>query len=186
MSGKAALEKHIEDHGTGLELPVEPAQGSLLGDDPVKCSDNRARAGVSAERTGKAGRPKGAVNRSTEEMVKYLNTFGSGPLVGMAKVVNLTDDLGMPDFARIAEATGLKKAAAAEFWLKCCNAIAPYMHQKMPIAVNISPGADTELVVINAGRVVGDGSSDENSLISEVYGDIIDVTPDENKSEGNQ
>ena len=192
MSGKNALDKHVEDQGHGVELPSEPVQQPLFDEDQPKSGVERARGGavsgnIEEDRAaGKGGRKKGSLNKSTGEMVRYLNTFGSGPLVGMAKIVNMVTDKGLPDFPKIAAYTGLTEAAATEFWLKCANSLAPYMHQKMPIALTVDTTSDLDLVIINADDVVGGVPSDEVGLIGQVYGDVIDVEPEENKSEKNQ
>ncbi len=35
----------------------------------------------------------------------------------------------------------MKRGDAAEFWLRTLNAVLPYLHQRMPQAVVLNPGA---------------------------------------------
>lgn len=172
MSGKAGIERVL-----GEDAPTLPAAGgeqlALIEDATPRAQP--AAGGSSGEASGR-GRPQGARNRRTDEMVRYLNTFGSGPLVGLARVVNLIKwgADGMPDFADLAKALGMKKKEAAMFWRDCARELAPYMHQKLPIAVDVTGDSAGSLVVVNLGAVQGDPDTDLGDLLGGHLGDVID------------
>lgn len=120
--------------------PGAAAGGGVQGDLLGAAIDGR-QAARAAERAGEAsasssspaggelvpggrsgpGRPKGSRNRSTAQMVRYLNSFGQGPLVGLARIVNMVDAAGLPDLPAIARHCGMERAEAAEFWLRCAR-----------------------------------------------------------------
>lgn len=181
MSGKRGLEQVLADARAdwpvGATTPAADAggvQAELLGEvaaDPA----HGAGDGQAIERTGKAGRPKGAKNRSTAETVRYLLTFGQGPLVGMAKIVNMIDQTtGFPDFRRIAELIGSEREEAAKFWASCARELAPYMHQKLPMAVDIKTGADLKVLIINARDTIDAPPTDPQDLLGGAFGGIIE------------
>ncbi|RWG44138.1 hypothetical protein [Mesorhizobium sp.] len=172
MSGKAGIDRVL-----GEDAPTLPAAG---GEQLALIPDAKPRAqpaaGASSGEASGRGRPQGARNRRTDEMVRYLNTFGSGPLVGLARVVNLIrwGDDGMPDFADLAKALGMKKKEAAMFWRDCARELAPYMHQKLPIAVDVTGDSAGSLVVVNLGAVQGDPDTDLGDLLGGHLGEVID------------
>lgn len=188
MTGKRGLEQHLANVGTGVELGRgEAAQPDLLGEGEAKGEAAQLPAPGGEK---KAGRPKGAVNRSTAQMVRYLNTFGQGPLVGLAKIVNMVDAFGLPDFAAIAKVTGMERADAARFWRDCARELAPYQHQKLPIAVAVRTETDLDILVVNAGATIDDAPTDLDDLLGGAFGEVIegeyeDLTPD-GESEQNQ
>lgn len=107
-----------------VQLPLLPTD--LLDGLPVEPMARRAqlRAG-----TGRAGRPPGAKNRSTEDWRRYLLSQYASPLEVLAQMmsrrtIDLADELG----CKPVEALAIQKSAAAE--------LAPYLHSRMPVEVN--------------------------------------------------
>lgn len=186
MSGKAGIGKVLDAAGApAVEPPAE--QLDMLG--ARAPAQPAAIAAPAADEGGIGkGRPPGARNRRTDEMVRYLNRFGQGPLVGLAKIVNAIrfDASGLPDFTQLAAALGMKPGEAAMFWRGCAADLAPYMHQKLPIAVDVTGESAGSLVVVNLGAVQGDPRTDVSGLLGGHVGEIIDADPADGQSEENQ
>lgn len=181
MSGEAGIGKVLSDDG--LDLPAaQPAEQLALLPAAAGASDAHAPGAGGAPAAagggdgGGRGRPKGARNRRTDEMVRYLNTFGQGPLVGLAKIVNAIrfGPDGLPDFAELAKALGMKRREAAAFWQTCAVQLAPYMHQKLPTAIDVTGDSAGSLVVVNFGAQQGEPDSDLNELLGGHLGEIIE------------
>lgn len=183
MSGEAGIGKVLADDGldlppasSGEQLPLLPAAGGTSGAHAPGAGGRSAAPAPAEGDGGGRGRPKGARNRRTDEMVRYLNTFGSGPLVGLARVVNAISfgPDGLPDFRELAQALGMKRKEAAAFWQTCAVQLAPYMHQKLPTAIDVTGDSAGSLVVVNFGAQQGEPDSDLNELLGGHLGDIID------------
>jgi len=181
MSGQAGMGKVL-----GEDAPALPRDAEQLALLPPAASSEPAQP-PAGEASGR-GRPQGARNRRTDEMVRYLNTFGQGPLVGLAKVVNAIrfGADGLPDFAELARALGMKKKEAAAFWATCARDLAPYMHQKLPMAIDVTGESAGSLVVVNLGAVQGDPETDLGDLLGGHIGDVIDGEIAGEESEENQ
>lgn len=201
MSGEAGIGKVLAEDGApvpaasvGEQLALIPDAGSASGAHAPGAGGNSGAAAAPAgggdggSDGGGRGRPKGARNRRTDEMVRYLNTFGSGPLVGLARVVNAIQfgADGLPDFAELASALGMKRKEAAQFWQTCAVQLAPYMHQKLPMAIDVTGDSAGSLVVVNFGAQQGEPESDLNELLGGHLGEIIDGEIVDGDSKENQ
>jgi hypothetical protein len=115
-----ALEQAPDDDGEE-QLPLP----DLIGADA-----QRLDTGADAERRG-PGRPPGARNRRTLEMANYLLSRYASPLeilaqIATARVDDLKRDIGCTRLEALQE----KRLAAL--------ALLPYVHQKMPVAVDVT------------------------------------------------
>ena len=88
----------------------------------------------------KAGRPPGARNRRTEEYANFLIAKHGDPL-DVATAIAARNIVAPGELAALAKELGMERGDAAEFWLRTLNAVLPFLHQKMPQAVWINPGA---------------------------------------------
>ncbi|MCK4944780.1 MAG: hypothetical protein KAS59_00775 [Alphaproteobacteria bacterium] len=119
--------------------------------------------------TGKrGGRPKGSKNKNTEAWQEFLLSRYSSPLEGLAQVISMP----VADLARL---LGCKKIDAFKCQLTAMATLAPYLHQKMPLAID---GGEHGLVslIINAGAAGAAATAEDNS--------IIDVLPDVEENQG--
>lgn len=109
-----------------------------------------------------AGRPKGAKNKSTAEWREYLLSRYSAPLIALAETYSRTlaqfaADLGF----KLEDLDFDQRLALFNVQLQCAKEMAPYVHQKQPIAIEggehgliqliINSGAATQQQVEKAG-----------------------------------
>jgi hypothetical protein len=84
--------------------------------------------GTAEPSVGKGGRPAGARNRRTQEWVDFIGARYRSPLVVLAEIYSRpVEDL--------AKALGCKKLEAFQLQLEAAKQLAPYLHQKLPLAV---------------------------------------------------
>lgn len=160
-------------NGEGLATAVELLGGmgdlGLGGDEQLDAfadADDAPLPMPDASRTGRAGRPKGARNRSTEEWRKFILGRYRSPAVFLAEMYSRTPaqlaaELGLFKFhegklvtAPIIDAEGrvkrdedghelrqpvLATGDAAAMQQAAAIALLPYVHQKLPQAIEISP-----------------------------------------------
>lgn len=178
MSGgvKTALDQAVEGEAgmaeivqAGLFEALEEAEtGSMTAPSPLSAAlPSSAR---------KAGRPKGAKNRRTEAVTAWLLTQHRHPLAVMMEAYSMSPD-------QLAERLGLQKAVVTQeevedgkivkrsyqtdyydndilldlikLQLRMAEAVAPYVAQKMPQAVQVDGGAQ---LTVNFGGVALGGS----------------------------
>lgn len=114
-------------------IGLQPSQQlALLPEDGAA-----AEAQLEQRRNG-AGRPPGASNRATRALREYLLRNFTDPAVGLA-VSGLRSTLPASiEAARfLASALGCKPLEALELMRKCSEAVMPYTHSKMPLAVDL-------------------------------------------------
>ena len=149
--------------------PAEARQGSLFGAE-VPEPDGVGALAPEVKPRGR-GRPPGARNRSTEEWSRYLLTRYRSPLVGLAEIAQagpaeLAAELSTGS-GEDAEVCTLVEAL--RLIMSAQQALAPYLHQKQPTAID-GGGVAMMQVVIHAG----DGSEG---------GQAIDIRPVEESEE---
>ncbi len=85
----------------------------------------------------KIGRPRGAKNRNSADLVNYLLQFGPDPLVAAQRIV-AEDELAM--VALSGQVDPAKKqlsfAEARSLRIRCIELLAPYFHGKQPVQVD--------------------------------------------------
>ena len=146
------------------QLPLIPAGELHEGGEPIKRGEARRRG---------PGRPPGARNKSTDAWRDFILARYQSPLIALAEtysrsVVDLKDELG----CSLLEAFQLQQQAAKE--------LAPYLHSKMPQAVQVDAKGDFTLIIEGgAGGAVGVPGDDAVVIEGEI-GDM--EKPD--KSEG--
>jgi len=101
------------------------------------------------ERRGRGpGRPKGAKNRRTEEWAAYILGQYRSPLIVLAELYSMpVDELAAELQCEKLDAVKIQKDAAA--------ALAPYVHQRQPQAVEVN---QREVGVLILGEFSGDAS----------------------------
>lgn len=139
----AALRPAIEAREAGAENPEQP---DLLAEQPLL--GKIAKVDRKDVPRG-PGRPKGARNKRTEELARYILGRYRDPLIGLADVVSTPIDA-------LASALSCDKLEAAEFWRKCAGELLPYVHQRKPQALQVE-GASAGMLMIVDLRDGGQG-----------------------------
>lgn len=103
---------------------VQPSQPSLFGgaDD-----EEPGPLGRMATRRG-PGRPRGARNRSTDEMVEHIKATGRDPLLVLRDWANA-------DVLELARHLSCNALDAAKLQMAAVRELAPYVHSKKPVAI---------------------------------------------------
>lgn len=169
--GKIGLVAAVEAAGTGEAPAAEGEQLALL---PLSERGAEAPADLADMEPGRRGpgRPAGARNKRTEDWVRYLTSRYRSPLVGLAeiysrKVSELAAELG---FGSLTPEVALKLLAAQ---IEAMKALAPYVHQRQPLAVQIDERRTVRLVVEEYdGKAADAGDGDALSILE---GIVIDV-----------
>lgn len=144
------------------QLPLLPLEGVLAGDSAVA-----ARG---------PGRPPGSRNKNTDEWRNYILSRHRSPLEALAQtycmpVEELAKKLGLvnkPTFEQALELLKLQLMAAKE--------LAPYVHQKMPMALETGTGGLIQLV-INQGNAIA--AAGPNAVPQAI--EFINIPPDKNQ-----
>ena len=148
--------------------PEEDAEGDMsdvltTGAGPLDQALAEFGAGRGTPRRS-AGRPKGARNRSTEEWRKLLLSTHRSPLLVLADIYSMpVEELAARLHCDRIEAIKIQMAAARD--------VAPYLHQRLPQAVEITGDALPMMVLQmpSAAAAPGDGAVQVVDLTSEQY-----------------
>lgn len=127
----------------GAILPLrDPVQLELVRD----ARGELDRGAIRRLPAARAGRPKGARNKRTEALARYLVQQHGDPLVALASLYGrATDALAAELGCKPIEALALQVKAAAE--------VAPYVHGKQPVQLDITKREDFVIVMAAAGEV---------------------------------
>lgn len=170
----AAVQLAIAQAGRALDLPDELQLPLLPAPEPADGGDQAGEAGPRGR-----GRPAGARNRRTQEIADYLLARYRSPLEGLAAIQGrnvrvLAAELGLeaPSFDQLVELLRLQ--------IKAAEALAPYVHQKQPVAVQVDSRGVVQLVIERhhdgAARAEHGGAGVR----------MLDVTPVTDESENNE
>lgn len=129
------------------------------------------------ERTGKAGRPAGARNKSTEEWVRYFLSRYRSPMTALAEIYSRPTDELVAHLQAIADKHSVVKAGegegitvgvsrihpleVAKMQIAAASALLPYVHKKQPMAIEVDQRPRGMIVMdLGAHDVIGSGSDD--------------------------
>lgn len=130
MSAKAAVESVLE--GGGLQT-AEPVQREFFA------SDQPATIGEDVERTGKPGRPKGAVNKTTAQMIEFIQRTKGDPRIALARVMATSID-------ELRQTLGCNRLEAYDRWAQAVFWLLPYMAGKPALELAVK-STSTKLVL---------------------------------------
>lgn len=134
----------------GAENPADPAAEQLGLFSGTSVFGRVMGPGGVEHRTGGPGRPRGP-SRVTRDLVKLIESTGRHPILAMAEIVATPIDV-------IAATLACTRLEAAEYHRKVMSDLAPYVAQRLPLAVQVQ-GATAGMLVINMGGPVGEGSA---------------------------
>lgn len=124
------------------------------------------------ERRGPGRRP-GSLNRRTEQWTRYIQAAYGSPLEALARVM-----AGGPD--RLAAELGCDRLDAWDRWLRVCEAILPYLHQKQPVALNLDQAPAAPVVIgVSAEAIERSGASaaDAEAVVQIVLDQALGEAP---------
>lgn len=133
------------------------AQFDMLGLAPSQSLMKRNGAGEQAK-----GRPPGARNKRTLEMVAYLSSQYRSPLESLAIISNSGID-------ELPERLGCSKLEALQEVRNAATALLPYWHQKMPLAVDVTNRRVVHLNIFDADSPASE--EDEIALMDQTIED---------------
>jgi hypothetical protein len=152
------LDKAVEGHrGEGSEQPAlfDPGTEAGLPAAPVS-------------RTFGKGRPAGTRNLRSEAYAALLVSRYGDPLV-IATQIAAKNMLEPAIVEELAKAWGCSRYEAVKLWAAINRDVQPYLHQTLPRAVVLNPGAPG-----------GD------RVLLEAEGELIDITPTDDPTEGEE
>lgn len=146
------------------ETPFEPAE--QLAFLPLSTSPTKHAEALPVDVRRGPGRPAGSRNKRTEDWVGYILGRYRSPLVAMAEIYSRP----VLELAKELKTTPLE---AFKLQLVALKELAPFLHQKLPQAVEVDARGLIPLV-LEFPRVEGLGSVTEaEKNIVEIQGDIL-------------
>lgn len=171
--GDAGIEMHglrsaVESAVMAADQPeAVPEQLALL---PLRQTESAAGSGNPAAPHRGVGRPQGSKNKRAQAWADYLLAHYTSPLVGLAEMYSrsvreLAEELGFTNnLGRRAKPEELLEILRLQ--VAAMKELAPYVHQKMPMAVDVGENGLIHLT-INAGSAA--------SAEAVVNGDVLDA-----------
>ncbi len=145
-----------------LALLPSLAEKPHLGGQETESGDDAPRRG---------GRPKGARNKRTVEMVRYLESRYGPPLERLAQLYSADPkELARQHHIKVKDALALMKDAAV--------AALPYMHQKQPVSVDVEGKGTFQLIVGQVADAELEQAEDGFSVVL----DLAVETPDKSEA----
>lgn len=156
----AAVQRAMLAKGQDALLPLE--QLDLLGA-PAANVENEA------PRVRGVGRPPGALNKRTSDWTDHILANYQSPLVFLAKTFSRPVEL-------LAAELGASKADAFALQIDAAKNLAPYVHQKQPLAVNVDGRGVIQLILETPGEAGAAGQLDAGS------GPLLDIVANQGDS----
>lgn len=167
---KEGLKTAVEElHNPADPIPGanEPEQTSFLTPLPLD-------SGLEAQGIKRGpGRPPGAKNKNTDAWREFILSQHRSPLMALAQTYSCT-------LEQLGKALGLKNAPTFDqavdlykLQLMAAKELAPYVHQKMPQAIEAGEGGLIQLV-INQGQAAAQGVNDAGAHAFKVLNEPYD------------
>lgn len=203
----------VETGGLAAALKMLGASGRVgLNDDQSDLfeADAPLPLPIATEKTGRAGRPPGAVNKSTEQWARFLLGRYRSPLTALAELYSrptgeLVDQLQemadkhkswveTKDGGRW-ERVAISPLDVLKMQRDAAIALAPYVHKKQPVALEVD---QRQLGITLIGDLAADFAGDEDGLalplppiegnqqVAEAGSTVRQHASDNNKSDGAQ
>jgi hypothetical protein len=171
-----ALGQPIGDIADGLSAAVQRAmlakgQDALL---PLEQLDLLGQPAANVESEGQrvrgVGRPPGALNKRTSDWVDHILSNYPSPLVFLAKTMARPVEL-------LAVELGTTKDEAFKLQIDAAKNLAPYVHQKQPLGVNVDTRGVIHLTLEAPGESGAAGPLDAGS------GPLLNIVANQGDSE---
>lgn len=169
---KPGLQAALQDAVDTSEPPAPAAEQSTL---PLDLPDEllAIAAGIDRDKMAmtprrRAGRPPGAKNRRTGAWSEFLLTRGSSPLMVLQDIYSLPVE-------ELAQRLNCDRIDALKLQISCAKELAPYVHQKMPVAVEVDENRVVRLVLAEGGDFDAAAITDDSLSITAIEGDFETV-----------
>ena len=168
---KLGLRAAIAELGEEALLEAFEEQLSLL---PSKATQDMLADDKRAERRG-PGRPAGSKNKSTDDWVRFISHNYRSPLLFLA------DSYTRP-LAVLAAELGCDLLDAFKIQVAAAKELAPYLHQKQPVAVQIDASGVISLIIETGAPALADPQLGGGALVidAEILGPSEDQENDDN------
>ena len=183
MGGETGVRRALDLRDTLALKPERRAvQLALLprpAEEGAKPPVDRQEAEVVAEPERGPGRPPGARNRRTQDLVKYVTAKGYGlPIERLAQLYS-------SDPAQLVLAFNISYAEALEVIKSAAIACLPYLHQKQPVSVDIEGKGTFQLIIGDIGQADPEEIEEGFSLVLDLQANTIESgEKEEGKSDG--
>ncbi len=134
MDRKGGLASVLDEIGAFDDVDCDTEQLTLFDDvqEGAQADSLNSSADNSESINRGVGRPKGALNKSTVEMRRFIaSKYSVSPLEFLVGLLNT-------DPARIISETGCKAENVIKVQTSAAVAALPYLHQKMPVDVHVA------------------------------------------------
>lgn len=177
------------DQAEQLDM-LEPFSSEEMLEARERVGPYASRMAVTREaREARKGRPKGARNKRTDDLVAYLSQFGPDPAVAAMKIIGETEELMVerskrrvmkvlkggkdrPDKLVEVEEETMTLEAARSMRMRMIEAMLPYWHGKKPVQVDVS--------LAGAGLLVIEGLTHDSDEVRDIVdAEFIDIKRDE-------
>ncbi len=168
---KVGLNAALQDTVDTTEPPAPAAEQSAL---PLDLPDELLAVAAGIDRDlamaprRRAGRPPGAKNRRTGAWSEFLLKRGSSPLMVLQDIYSLPVE-------ELARRLNCDRIDALKLQISCAKELAPYIHQKMPVAVEVDENKVVRLVLAEGGDFDGAAIADDGLQITAIEGDFETV-----------
>lgn len=134
-----------------FEPPDDPEGVGEIGDDAPR----------------RRGRPPGSRNKSTDEWVRFLTTRFDSPLIGLAQIAQAEP-------LALAKALACSPLDAAKLKIQAATTLAPYLHQRLPLSLEIEPIDSLLTLVINAAGAAEPGEENSVSFLTAEDAELVE------------
>lgn len=163
---KAAVDQLMQ----GATLPAGGEQLGLL--DPIAPAGEPPRASIEGQLRQGPGRRPGSRNRRTQEMVDYLLSKYPIPLEGLLRIASMSIDEIRAELKCDALEAGQERRLAL-------IAALPYIHQRQPIAVDVTNHKAVHLTIVEGDPDAFGGDDDEIVTVQARVVSVQDVSKGE-------
>lgn len=154
-----------------LPLPVVGADERGAHEGLLAAVDRVMRGGNEVQQRG-PGRPAGAPNKRTTAWVEYLLNQYSSPLVVLAETYSRPVN-------ELAKELGCDRESAYRLQIAAAQALAPYLHQKQPLAVQIDAKGVVHLTIHRAPVATVGAGAGPGAGARVISGQVLDLAVEE-------
>lgn len=169
-------EAEAEELDAQEELFEDPLSAEELAEAAEDLGPSAGKLSIlrTAREKRKLGRPKGAKNRNSQDLVQYLSQFGPDPLVAAMRII-AEDELAMVSLSAQVDPAKKKMsfAEARGLRIRCIELTAPYFHGKQPVQV------DARITGVRVVSQIGEMKRARDSAVDGIKGILPPVEDDD-------